>query len=83
MDLYTHFMYLFSCLAEIQYAIHSAAEPSWVWWKSAHGKPYFSYRLRWNCIYSCTVQPCDVPKVKNAPVVCLLRHGVHHLQSWH
>lgn len=48
----------------------TAVEFVWISWKSAHGRPYFWYGRKSNCIYLWTVKPYDFFKVKNALVMC-------------
>ena len=49
--------------------------------KVVAGQAYFCGR-QWNYICICTVKPYAILKIKSALVeICVLRHGVYHLQS--
>ena len=61
---------------------HNAAENLWFSGKkSGQDKSLFSKQRKWNYIFWCTATPYDIPKVKDALVTCVLRHGKHHLQT--
>jgi hypothetical protein len=70
-DFYPYFPYLLPDLGEtrLKRAAHIAVETLWASWRSQHED--FSCGCELNYVYSCTVKPFDILKVKNAWVKSL------------
>jgi hypothetical protein len=50
---------------------------------SGQGRSLLSKGRKWGKnIFWCTAKPYEIPKVKNALVTYVLRHGMHHLHTY-